>query len=360
MSVIFQDPFMSEEQSFDKLLMELDYSGVNIETSIWQQYLNDFEEDLKPAVWKKYVDLKPLDTSLPLCNTSVDGTNVNKDANDKQLDALIEEIVSWSHVQHQEEQNFGTEFSKMLQTEPSTLTVIDQLVNTSDSCSEVLDLDKFHQDVNMSEPSFAAVKTTNPSNATPLQNELDTRSKLMPHPRDLIIPKMNRVEENVPKMVPPRLRRLNSNASYASESSESSHYSSDDETNQGLSSDDDVRSIHGSKSQRIPQKPVKKRKRYYKTRKPRLCQYLAELLNNPERNPSMMEWVDREEGIFRFTDSGAVARMWGQRRHKPDMKYENFARSLRTYIAKGVLRKLRSKLVYGFSIPSNWINISQN
>lgn len=336
MSVIFQDPFMSEEQSFDKLLMELDYTDANIESSIWQQYLSDFEEDLKPAVWQKYVDLKPLDINFPASNNLVEGVNANKDSNDHQLDALIEEIVSLSPVQPQEGQTFRNELSQMLQTEPSTLTVLDKLVNTS---SEQVDFDKY-QEASAPEP---------PSSVHP--------SHSMPYPKERAIPVtpiVSTVRENAPKTLPTRLRRCNS---YASESSESSHYSSEDETIQNLSSDDDV-TVQVSKSKRSPAKP--KRKRYYKTRKPRLCQYLAELLNNPERNPSMMEWVDREEGIFRFTDSGAVARMWGQRRHKPDMKYENFARSLRTYIAKGVLRKLRSKLVYGFSIPSNWINISQS
>lgn len=98
----------------------------------------------------------------------------------------------------------------------------------------------------------------------------------------------------------------------------------------------------------------KKRRRMYQTRKPRLCQFLVDLLNNPERNPSMMEWIDETDGIFKFTNSAGVARIWGLRRHKPDMKFENFARSLRTYIAKGELRKFRSKLVYGFTRPENW------
>ena len=97
-----------------------------------------------------------------------------------------------------------------------------------------------------------------------------------------------------------------------------------------------------------------RKKRFYRTRKPRLCQFLVDILSNPEKNPSVMEWIDETDGIFKFTDSAAVARMWGLRRHKPDMKYENFSRSLRTYIAKGELRKLRSKLVYGFTKPENW------
>ena len=350
MSVIFQDPFMSDDQSFDKLLTGLDYRDANIESSIWQQYLYDFEEDLKlkSAVWQKYVEQSPSDAYRPTSNNFVDDANQNKISNDNQLDAWIEEILNLAPIQphtssmHQQTvQNgraFRSEISKMLETEPSTLTVIDTLVNNASPCSDILDLDM--------------CKSCNFEAATNSPNTLSPKEMT-----NFPVQRVTSTRANFPVLLPQRLRRLNSSGSYISESSESSHYSSEDEMIQGLS-DDEVKTV-APEPKPTPPKPVKKRRRYYKTRKPRLCQYLVELLNNPERNPSMMEWVDREEGIFRFTDSGAVARMWGQRRHKPDMKYENFARSLRTYIAKGVLRKLRSKLVYGFSVPSNWINTTE-
>ena len=87
----------------------------------------------------------------------------------------------------------------------------------------------------------------------------------------------------------------------------------------------------------------------FKSGRPRLCQFLIELLNNPDKYNYMIEWLDKEKGVFKFLNSGEVARMWGTRRNKPHMKYENFARSLRTYIAKGILTKPRSKLVYRFA-----------
>ena len=87
----------------------------------------------------------------------------------------------------------------------------------------------------------------------------------------------------------------------------------------------------------------------FKSGRPRLCQFLVELLNNPDKYNYMIEWLDKEKGVFKFLNSGEVARMWGTRRNKPHMKYENFARSLRTYIAKGILTKPRSKLVYRFA-----------
>ena len=84
-----------------------------------------------------------------------------------------------------------------------------------------------------------------------------------------------------------------------------------------------------------------------RSNKPRLYNFLLELLHDPRYK--CIEWIDEIKGIFKFIDSGEVARFWGQRKNKPNMKYENFARSLRTYIAKGILTKPRNKLVYQFT-----------
>jgi hypothetical protein len=86
-----------------------------------------------------------------------------------------------------------------------------------------------------------------------------------------------------------------------------------------------------------------------KPSRPRLCHFLLELLGNPAKYSAIIEWVDQEQGVFKFLNSSEVASQWGRRRNKPHMKYENFARSLRTYIAKGILTKPRSKLVYRFT-----------
>lgn len=86
-----------------------------------------------------------------------------------------------------------------------------------------------------------------------------------------------------------------------------------------------------------------------KSSRPRLCHFLLELLANPQQYSDVVEWVDKEKGVFKFLNSSEVASQWGRRRNKPHMKYENFARSLRTYIAKGILTKPRSKLVYRFT-----------
>ena len=86
-----------------------------------------------------------------------------------------------------------------------------------------------------------------------------------------------------------------------------------------------------------------------KSSRPRLCHFLLELLADPAKYADIIEWVDQEKGVFKFLNSSEVASQWGRRRNKPHMKYENFARSLRTYIAKGILTKPRSKLVYRFT-----------
>ena len=88
---------------------------------------------------------------------------------------------------------------------------------------------------------------------------------------------------------------------------------------------------------------------FKKSGRPRLCQYLWELLQQPDKYSYMIDWIDKETGVFKFINSSEVARMWGRRRNKPSMKYDNFARSLRTYIAKGILLKPPSKLVYQFA-----------
>eukprot|EP00795_Rhopilema_esculentum_P011534 gene11534-21757_t len=80
---------------------------------------------------------------------------------------------------------------------------------------------------------------------------------------------------------------------------------------------------------------------------PRLYRFLLELLEQPDRYPCV-QWVNKEERMFKFLDSNHVAKLWGKRKNRPHMKYENFARSLRCYKNRGILRKPRQKLVYQF------------
>ncbi len=81
---------------------------------------------------------------------------------------------------------------------------------------------------------------------------------------------------------------------------------------------------------------------------PRLYRFLLELLEQPEKY-SCIEWMNKEERIFRFLNSKRVAELWGIRKNKANMKFENFARSLRCYKTRGILKKPRQKLVYQFA-----------
>ena len=82
-------------------------------------------------------------------------------------------------------------------------------------------------------------------------------------------------------------------------------------------------------------------------RAPRMYKFLKESLNDP-LNYSYIKWIDEKKGMFKFINSAEVARRGGLKKDNPSMKYEHFARSLRTYIAKGYLTKPKMKLVYCF------------
>ena len=83
-------------------------------------------------------------------------------------------------------------------------------------------------------------------------------------------------------------------------------------------------------------------------RGPRLYMFLVELLQDPEKY-CCIEWLNKDARIFKFTDSNRVASLWGLRKNKANMKFENFARSLRCYKTRGILKKPRQKLVYQFA-----------
>ena len=83
-------------------------------------------------------------------------------------------------------------------------------------------------------------------------------------------------------------------------------------------------------------------------REPKLYIFLQKILEDPEQY-SCVEWVDKPLKIFRIKNTAAIASLWGRKKNKPNMKYEHFARTLRGYIARGLLKKPRKKLVYQFN-----------
>ncbi|XP_077994744.1 SAM pointed domain-containing Ets transcription factor-like isoform X2 [Glandiceps talaboti] len=84
-----------------------------------------------------------------------------------------------------------------------------------------------------------------------------------------------------------------------------------------------------------------------------LWQFLKELLRQPERFGHCIRYLDREKGIFRIDDSVEVAKLWGQRKNRPNMNYDKLSRSIRQYYKKGIMKKTEKsqRLVYQFVNP---------
>ncbi|KAF0041306.1 hypothetical protein F2P81_007204 [Scophthalmus maximus] len=60
-----------------------------------------------------------------------------------------------------------------------------------------------------------------------------------------------------------------------------------------------------------------------------LWEFIRDILLNPERNPGLIKWEDRTEGVFRFLKSEAVAQLWGKKKNNSSMTYEKLSRAMR-------------------------------
>jgi len=80
-----------------------------------------------------------------------------------------------------------------------------------------------------------------------------------------------------------------------------------------------------------------------------LWQFLLELLKTP-KHQHCITW-EGGEGEFRMIDPDEVARLWGDRKGKPNMNYGKLSRALRYYYEKGRMTKLHGKrYAYKFNI----------
>ncbi|XP_006883810.1 PREDICTED: ETS-related transcription factor Elf-5 isoform X2 [Elephantulus edwardii] len=84
-----------------------------------------------------------------------------------------------------------------------------------------------------------------------------------------------------------------------------------------------------------------------------LWEFVRDLLLSPEENCGILEWEDREQGIFRVVKSEALAKMWGQRKKNDRMTYEKLSRALRYYYKTGILERVDRRLVYKFGKNSH-------
>lgn len=66
-----------------------------------------------------------------------------------------------------------------------------------------------------------------------------------------------------------------------------------------------------------------------------LWKFLLDSLADPDNVPHILKWENKESGIFKFVDTGAVAKMWGQQKRKQDMNFEKLSRGIRYVLLRG-------------------------
>ena len=71
--------------------------------------------------------------------------------------------------------------------------------------------------------------------------------------------------------------------------------------------------------------------RRQRRRQRQLCQFLWNILKDKTCNPSIIEWVQEEESVFRFVQPRIVAKLWGDRRRRQNMTYEHLSRAMRYF-----------------------------
>ncbi|XP_078540437.1 ETS homologous factor isoform X2 [Lissotriton helveticus] len=100
------------------------------------------------------------------------------------------------------------------------------------------------------------------------------------------------------------------------------------------------------KQQDNPPKPGSKK---HNPRGTHLWEFIRDILLTPEKNPGLIKWEDRSEGVFRFLKSEAVAQLWGKKKNNSSMTYEKLSRAMRYYYKREILERVDGRrLVYKF------------
>ncbi|XP_036620513.1 ETS homologous factor isoform X4 [Trichosurus vulpecula] len=95
--------------------------------------------------------------------------------------------------------------------------------------------------------------------------------------------------------------------------------------------------------------PAKSHTKKHNPRGTHLWEFIRDILLNPDKNPGLIKWEDRSEGIFRFLKSEAVAQLWGKKKNNSSMTYEKLSRAMRYYYKREILERVDGRrLVYKF------------
>ncbi|XP_043938572.1 ETS homologous factor [Protopterus annectens] len=96
-------------------------------------------------------------------------------------------------------------------------------------------------------------------------------------------------------------------------------------------------------------RPSESHIRKHNPRGTHLWEFIRDILLNPEKNPGLIKWEDRSEGVFRFLKSEAVAQLWGKKKNNSSMTYEKLSRAMRYYYKREILERVDGRrLVYKF------------
>ncbi|KAM5205329.1 ETS-related transcription factor Elf-3 [Hipposideros larvatus] len=118
---------------------------------------------------------------------------------------------------------------------------------------------------------------------------------------------------------------------------------------------------HGKRKRGRPRKlsresreSLDSRKSKHAPRGTHLWEFIRDILIHPELNEGLMKWEDRQEGVFKFLRSEAVAQLWGQKKKNSSMTYEKLSRAMRYYYKREILERVDGRrLVYKFGKNSS-------
>eukprot|EP00061_Rhincodon_typus_P006925 g28056.t1 len=74
--------------------------------------------------------------------------------------------------------------------------------------------------------------------------------------------------------------------------------------------------------------PSKATSKLHAPRGTHLWEFIRDILLDSDKNPGLLKWEDRSEGVFRFLKSEAVAQLWGKKKNNSSMTYEKLSRAM--------------------------------